>query len=103
MRSTAGGSRRVRCMSEFKVEPEYLIKDERQLRSLFDAQTALAVRKCLRALDRHAQAPAPVRMCSRSRTERSRPRASAAQGLPGSARTRDSQVSLASASRRVPA
>jgi PPOX class probable FMN-dependent enzyme len=43
-------------MSEFKISPEFVITDERALRGLFDVQTPLAVRKCLRSLDRHAQA-----------------------------------------------
>lgn len=42
-------------MSEFNVSPEFVIKDEAALRGMFDAQTPLAVRKCLRSLDKYAQ------------------------------------------------
>lgn len=43
-------------MTEFDVRPEFVIKDEESLRGMFAAQTPLAVRKCLRSLDKHAQA-----------------------------------------------
>jgi PPOX class probable FMN-dependent enzyme len=43
-------------MTEFKANPEFAITDERSLRSLFHAQTPLAIHKCQGSLDRHAQA-----------------------------------------------
>ena len=43
-------------MKEFKVSPEFVITDERSLRTMFPAQTALAVRKVQGSLDKHAQA-----------------------------------------------
>jgi PPOX class probable FMN-dependent enzyme len=43
-------------MREFKVNPEFVITDEQSLRSLFQAQTALAIHKCQGSLDKHAQA-----------------------------------------------
>jgi PPOX class probable FMN-dependent enzyme len=42
-------------MTEFKVNPEFVITDEQSLRSLFHATHALAAQKCLPALDKHAQ------------------------------------------------
>jgi len=41
---------------EFKVNPEFAITDEQSLRSLFPAQTPLAIHKCQGSLDKHAQA-----------------------------------------------
>ena len=43
-------------MKEFKVSPEFVITDERSLRTMFPAQTALAVHKVQGSLDKHAQA-----------------------------------------------
>lgn len=43
-------------MKEFKVNPEFAITDEQSLRSLFHAQTPLAIHKCQGSLDKHAQA-----------------------------------------------
>ena len=43
-------------MTEFTVKPGFAITNEQALRSLFAAQTALAIHKCQDALDRHAQA-----------------------------------------------
>jgi PPOX class probable FMN-dependent enzyme len=40
---------------EFKVNPEFVITDERSLRNLFHATHPLAAQKCLSALDKHAQ------------------------------------------------
>ena len=42
-------------MKEFKADPEFVIKDEQFLRSLFDATHTLAVQKFQTSLDRHAQ------------------------------------------------
>lgn len=42
-------------MTEFKVNPEFVITDEQSLRSLFHATHPLAAQKCLPALDKHAQ------------------------------------------------
>lgn len=43
-------------MKEFKVNPEFSIRDEQSLRSLFAATHTLAAQKCLPSLDKHAQA-----------------------------------------------
>jgi PPOX class probable FMN-dependent enzyme len=43
-------------MKEFTVNPDFVIKDEEELRSLFHATHPLAAQKCLHALDKHAQA-----------------------------------------------
>lgn len=43
-------------MAEFMANPDFTISDEAALRSLFPAQTALAMNKCQTALDQHAQA-----------------------------------------------
>jgi len=42
-------------MKEFAVNPDFVIKDEQGLRSLFHATHPLAAQKCLHALDKHAQ------------------------------------------------
>lgn len=42
-------------MTEFAINPEYLISDEEALRGLFPPTHALAALKCLDRLDRHAQ------------------------------------------------
>jgi uncharacterized protein len=42
-------------MKEFEVDPEFVITDERALRSLFQATHALAIQKQQGALDKHAQ------------------------------------------------
>jgi PPOX class probable FMN-dependent enzyme len=42
-------------MSEFKVNPEFVITDEQALRALFHPTHPLAAQKCLPALDKHAQ------------------------------------------------
>lgn len=42
-------------MSEFKLKPEYAIKDEQSLRSLFHAVNPVAAQKTIRFLDKHAQ------------------------------------------------
>lgn len=39
----------------FKVDPEFVIEDERSLRALFHPTHPLAAQKCLSALDKHAQ------------------------------------------------
>jgi len=41
---------------DVKIDSAFAITDERSLRSLFPAQTPLAVQKCQRALDAHAEA-----------------------------------------------
>lgn len=43
-------------MTEFKANPDFMITDDAALRSLFPAQTALAINKCQAALDQYAQA-----------------------------------------------
>ena len=43
-------------MKAFKVNPEFAITEEHTLRSLFPAQTPLAIHKCQGSLDKHAQA-----------------------------------------------
>lgn len=43
-------------MKGFEVKPEFAISDEQSLRSLFHAITPLAIQKCQRSLDEHAQA-----------------------------------------------
>lgn len=43
-------------MTEFKVNPEFVITDERSLRSLFHATHALAIQKMQVSLDKHAEA-----------------------------------------------
>jgi uncharacterized protein len=43
-------------MAEFMADPDFTISDEAALRSLFPAQTALAMNKCQTSLDHHAQA-----------------------------------------------
>lgn len=43
-------------MKEFKINPEFAITDENNLRSLFDATHAIAAQKSLGSLDKHAQA-----------------------------------------------
>ena len=43
-------------MKDFKVNPEFVITDERSLRSLFEATHTLAALKGLDSLDTHAQA-----------------------------------------------
>jgi PPOX class probable FMN-dependent enzyme len=42
-------------MTGVAIKPEFSIRDEATLRSLFPAQTPLAARKCLSALDIHAR------------------------------------------------
>ena len=42
-------------MKAFKVNPEFAITEEHTLRSLFPAQTTLAIHKCKGSLDKHAQ------------------------------------------------
>ncbi|MES0881840.1 pyridoxamine 5'-phosphate oxidase family protein [Roseibium sp. SCP14] len=42
-------------MEEFEANPDFVISDEQALRSLFPAVNSLAARKCLQALDEHAQ------------------------------------------------
>jgi PPOX class probable FMN-dependent enzyme len=42
-------------MSEFNVNPEFVVTDETSLRSLFHPTHPLAAQKCLPALDKHAQ------------------------------------------------
>lgn len=42
-------------MSEFKLNPDHLVTDERSLRGLFHAISPLAAQKSLRSLDRHSQ------------------------------------------------
>lgn len=42
-------------VTEYKVNPEFAIKDEQTLRGLFEATHALAAQKCIGLLDRHAQ------------------------------------------------
>ncbi|MCV0426049.1 MAG: pyridoxamine 5'-phosphate oxidase family protein [Roseibium sp.] len=42
-------------MTEFKINPEFVISDEQSLRNLFPAVNPLAARKCLNFLDEHAQ------------------------------------------------
>ncbi|HMN87606.1 MAG TPA: pyridoxamine 5'-phosphate oxidase family protein [Bauldia sp.] len=42
-------------MEDFKVDPDFVIKDEASLRAMFQAQTALAAQKCQSRLDRHAR------------------------------------------------
>ena len=42
-------------MPDFKVDPDFTITDEQTLRSLFPAQTALAIHKCQKLLDSYAQ------------------------------------------------
>jgi len=42
-------------MPDFKVDPDFTITDEQTLRSLFPAQTALAIHKCQSLLDSYAQ------------------------------------------------
>lgn len=42
-------------MTEFAINPEFLISDEETLRGLFPPTHALAALKCLDRLDRHAQ------------------------------------------------
>ena len=43
-------------MNEFKANPDFVITDEQSLRSLFHAQTPLAMHKIQGSLDKHAQA-----------------------------------------------
>jgi uncharacterized protein len=43
-------------MENFKVNPEFVIRDEQSLRSMFHATHDLAVQKCQETLDEHAQA-----------------------------------------------
>ncbi len=43
-------------MIDFKINPEFIIRDESSLRSLFPTITPLAVQKCQGSLDTHAQA-----------------------------------------------
>jgi PPOX class probable FMN-dependent enzyme len=43
-------------MNSIEVNPEFVIKDEQALRSLFHATHPLAAQKCLGSLDKHAQA-----------------------------------------------
>lgn len=43
-------------MEGFKVDPKYVVADEPSLRSMFHAQTALAVHKVQNELDKYAQA-----------------------------------------------
>jgi len=43
-------------MKGFEVNPEFVVKDERSLRSLFHETHPLAAQKSLTALDKHAQA-----------------------------------------------
>jgi uncharacterized protein len=43
-------------MTEFKVDPEFLVTAEHSLRAMFQAQTSLAVHKVQGSLDAHAQA-----------------------------------------------
>ena len=42
-------------MNEYQANPEFAIKDEQSLRSLFEATHALAVQKFQTSLDKHAQ------------------------------------------------
>ena len=42
-------------MGAYKINPEFVISDERTLRSQFSELSPLAAKKCLSALDRHAQ------------------------------------------------
>ena len=42
-------------MKGFKLNPEFVIRDEQSLRSLFDATHALALQKCQDSLGKHAQ------------------------------------------------
>jgi len=42
-------------MNGFKLNPEFVIRDEQSLRSLFDATHALALQKCQDSLGKHAQ------------------------------------------------
>ena len=42
-------------MKEFDINPEFVIRDEQSLRSLFPATHPLAAQKCLNLLDKHAQ------------------------------------------------
>jgi uncharacterized protein len=42
-------------MTEFKVDPGFVIADEQSLRGLFHPTHPLAAQKCLAALDKHAQ------------------------------------------------
>ena len=42
-------------MSAFQINPEFAIRDEQSLRSLFQATHALAALKCQDTLDKHAQ------------------------------------------------
>ena len=42
-------------MNEYQANPEFVIKDEQSLRSLFEATHALAVQKFQTSLDKHAQ------------------------------------------------
>lgn len=43
-------------MSEFKINPEFIIKDEQSLRSMFPPTHDLAIQKCQNSLSGHAQA-----------------------------------------------
>lgn len=43
-------------MNAFEAGPEYAVRDEVALRSLYPAITSLAIQKCQDSLDRHAQA-----------------------------------------------
>ncbi|GAB2186665.1 pyridoxamine 5'-phosphate oxidase family protein [Roseibium sp. LAB1] len=42
-------------METYKINPEFVISDERTLRSQFSELSPLAAKKCLSALDKHAQ------------------------------------------------